>query len=416
MLPVIDADSAASASRLISSFSSLPGLKYGTFLGGTSTLSPVFGFRPLRGSRLRRRKLPNPRSSIFSPRCSASMMLLNPVPTMTSECFFVRSDTRDTSSTSSALVMLPPGVFNVCSLPVPKVVAEGRRTRPFAFRVRLPVRAVVVRLQRADAQADLPLLRTQLDDLHLVVVANLQIDLLAAVRIIELRDMNQPFDSLIELDERAEVRHARDFALDGVAQVMAREEVVPDVGGELLQPERQTLVLGVDAEHHRLDHVALLQHFRRVLDPLAPRHVGDVDQTVDVFFNLDERAELGEVADLALDLRADRILLGQLVPRIGLHLLEAEGDAPRRGIDAEDHRVHRVADVENLRRVLDALAPRHLGDVDEPLDARFELDERAVVGQADNLAAHARANGIPLLHGRPWILHELLVAERDAFG
>src|SRR2546425_612478 len=33
------------------------------------------------------------------------------IPGRTSECFFVRSDTRDTSSTSSALVMLPPGVF-----------------------------------------------------------------------------------------------------------------------------------------------------------------------------------------------------------------------------------------------------------------------------------------------------------------
>src|SRR4029079_7192571 len=33
-----------SGSRLISSLSSLPGLKYGTFFGGTSTLSPVFGF------------------------------------------------------------------------------------------------------------------------------------------------------------------------------------------------------------------------------------------------------------------------------------------------------------------------------------------------------------------------------------
>src|SRR5687768_1956130 len=98
---------AAAVSRLISSFSSLPGLKYGTFFGGTSTLSPVFGLRPLRGSRRRSRKLPNPRSSIFSPRYSASMMLLNTVSTMTSECFFVRSDTRDTSSTSSALVMLP---------------------------------------------------------------------------------------------------------------------------------------------------------------------------------------------------------------------------------------------------------------------------------------------------------------------
>src|ERR687883_323332 len=97
-------------SLLISSFSSLPGLKYGTFFGGTSTLSPVFGLRPLRGSRLRRRKLPKPRSSIFSPRCSASMMLLNTVSTMTSECFLVRSDTRETSSTSSAFVMLPPAV------------------------------------------------------------------------------------------------------------------------------------------------------------------------------------------------------------------------------------------------------------------------------------------------------------------
>src|SRR5262249_34317993 len=33
--------------------------------------------------------------------------LLNTVSTMTSECFFVRSETRETSSTSSALVMLP---------------------------------------------------------------------------------------------------------------------------------------------------------------------------------------------------------------------------------------------------------------------------------------------------------------------
>src|SRR5262249_45294389 len=36
------------------------------------------------------------------------MMLLNTVSTMTSECFLVRSDTRETSSTSSAFVMLPP--------------------------------------------------------------------------------------------------------------------------------------------------------------------------------------------------------------------------------------------------------------------------------------------------------------------
>ena len=66
--------------------------------------------------------------------------------------------------------------------------------------------------------------------------------------------------------------------------------------------------------------------------------------------------------------------------------------------------------------MLDALAPRHLADVDQAFDARLELDERAVVGQADDLAAHARANRIAILHRRPRILHELLVAERDALG
>src|SRR3954471_13271436 len=107
IVPVAGEPTEGAGSLLISSLSSLPGLKYGTFFGGTSTLSPVFGLRPFRGSRLRSRKLPNPRSSIFSPRCSASMMLRNTVSTITSECFFVRSDTRETSSTSSALVMLP---------------------------------------------------------------------------------------------------------------------------------------------------------------------------------------------------------------------------------------------------------------------------------------------------------------------
>src|SRR5882762_8009042 len=135
-----------------------------------------------------------------------------------------------------------------------------------------------------------------------------------------------------------------------------------------------------------------------------------------VLNDLDERAELGEVAHLPLDARADRVLLGQLVPRVGLDLLEAERDAPRRGIDAEHHRVDGVADVENLRRVLDALAPRHLRDVDETFDTCLELDERAVVGEAHHLAAHARADRVAVLDGRPRILHELLVAERDAFG
>src|SRR5262249_19669158 len=438
----------------MSSFSSLPGLKYGTFFGGTSTLSPVFGLRPLRGSRRRSRKLPNPRSSIFSPRWSASMMLLKTVSTMTSECFFVRSETRETSSTSSAFVMLP--VFMVapvgrsrpvasCQFPVAscqckkpvagrktwkpatgnwlllvlEVIAQRHFRTPARLRVRLPVGAELVALERPDAQADLPLGRNQLDDLHLVRLADLEIQLAVLallVRVVELGHVDQPFDAFRQLDERAEVGHADDLALDRVADVVVLEELVPDVGLELLEAQRQPLVFGVDVEHHRVDGVALLERFRRMLQALAPRHVGDVDQAVDTVLDLDEGAELGEVAHLAGDRRADRVLLGELVPRVALDLLQAERDPPRAGIDAEDHRFDRVADVEDLRRMLHALAPRHLADVDEPLDARLELDEPPVVGQAHDLARQARAHGIALDHVGPRIVHQLLVAQRDALG
>src|SRR3954469_18947920 len=303
--------------------------------------------------------------------------------------------------------------------PGPEMIPERRRAVARALLVGFPVGAEFVALERANREADLPLRRRELDDLHRVGLAHRQRDLLVLagmVRVVELRDVNQSLDALVELDECAKVRHPDDLALDRVADVMAREEVVPDVGGELLQAERQALVLGVDVQHHRLDDVTLLQHFRRVLDPLAPRHVGDVDQAVDLLLDFDERAELGEVADLALDLRADRILVGQVVPRVGLDLLEAERNPPRRAVDAEHHRVDRVADVEQLRRVLDALAPRHLADVDQPFDAGFELDERAVVGQADDLAAHPRADRVALHHVRPRVGDQLLVAERDALG
>jgi hypothetical protein len=58
------------------------------------------------------------------------------------------------------------------------------------------------------------------------------------------------------------------------------------------------------------DVVALLVELVGVRDLLGPRHVGDVQQAVDARLDLDERAVVGEVADLALDDGAGRVLLG----------------------------------------------------------------------------------------------------------
>src|ERR1700727_351841 len=89
------------------SFNSLLGLKKGIFLAGTSTFSPVFGLRPVRGLRWRVRKLPKPRISILSPARRERTTLSKMVSTITSLSLRVSSARRETSSIRSAFVIVP---------------------------------------------------------------------------------------------------------------------------------------------------------------------------------------------------------------------------------------------------------------------------------------------------------------------
>ena len=176
---------------------------------------------------------------------------------------------------------------------------------------------------------------------------------------------------------------------------------LPGVLLELLQAQGDPLAVLVDVEDHAGDLLALLEHLVGVADLAGPAHVGDVQQAVDALLDLDERAVVGQVADRALDHRARRVLLGDLVPGVGLGLLHAEGDFLLLLVDAEDDDLDLVADVDQLAGVVDALGPGHLGDVHQALDALLELDEGAVGHDVDDLALDARADRVLLLDVLP---------------
>src|SRR3546814_10398643 len=61
-----------------------------------------------------------------------------------------------------------------------------------------------------------------------------------------------------------------------------------------------------------------------------------------------------------------------------LQLLHAQRDALRVLVDADDLHLHRVADVDQLRRMADA-AIAHVGDVEQAVDAA-QVDEGAIIG------------------------------------
>src|SRR5262249_52916914 len=112
-------------------------------------------------------------------------------------------------------------------------------------------------------------------------------------------------------------------AANQVSDVVACEELLPNVGLQLLDSERQPMVVTVDVQNHCFDALTFLQNFRRMLD--APRRdIGDMDETVNSLFNFDERTEIGQVSDTAGDHRTYRVALGQRRPWIRLGLLESE--------------------------------------------------------------------------------------------
>ena len=112
-------------------------------------------------------------------------------------------------------------------------------------------------------------------------------------------------------------------------------------------------------------------------------------QAFDARLDLDERAVIGDVGDLAEHAGVGRVATGDVVPRILAQLLEAEADAVALAVVLEHADVQLLADFHDFGRMAHAL-PRHVGDVQQAVDAA-EVDERAVIGEVLDDALEDRA-------------------------
>src|SRR6266513_924811 len=232
----------------------------------------------------------------------------------------------------------------------------------------------------------------------------------------QLRHRHKPFDVAAQVHDDALVHQPHHAAAQLLADGVCLADAEPGILLRLFEAQRDPLVLGIDIENQDVNLVALFHDFGRMLHAFRPRHVGDVNQSVDARLQLHECAERRQIAHLAAQPRADGILLRQRHPRILLRLLHAERDFLFRLVDFEHHRFDRFADRHDLLWMAHVTRPAHLGDVHEPLDAGLELDEGAIVGDGDHLALHARADGILRRDVLPRIVLQLLQAEGNALA
>ena len=105
--------------------------------------------------------------------------------------------------------------------------------------------------------------------------------------------------------------------------------------------------------------------------------------------------------------------LRQLVPGVVIHLLESERDPLLIRINAEDHDLDLFALAHDLGRMLYPPGPTHVGDMDEPVDPRLYLDERAEGCEIPHHSSDLRPRRILRRKGQPRILLGLLHTERD---
>src|SRR6185312_5253743 len=224
------------------------------------------------------------------------------------------------------------------------------------------------------------------DLLALLVVAH---RLLAGRRPRQVGEVDEAVDVARQADEHAEVGDRLDRAVHAITLLVVHRELVPRVRHALLHAERDAAALLVDLEDHHLDLVAELHDLGRVDVLVGPVHLGHVDQALDAGLDLDERAVIGDVGDLAEEARAGRVATAEADPRVLAELLQAQRHAVLLLVELQHLGGDLVAHRQHFRRVLDA-APGEVGDVQKTVDAA-EIHERAVVGDVLDDALDDRA-------------------------
>src|SRR5665213_1219961 len=102
-------------------------------------------------------------------------------------------------------------------------------------------------------------------------------------------------------------------------------------------------------------------------------------QALDALFQLNKRAVVGDRKYAALDVRAHRVPLSGVKPRIGRQLLEAKRYALLVFVELENLYLDLVAHIHQVTRMRQA-SPAHVGDVQQAVDSA-QVNKRAVVGQ-----------------------------------
>ena len=124
-------------------------------------------------------------------------------------------------------------------------------------------------------------------------------------------------------------------------------------------------------------------------------------QPVHALIHRHEKAEIGDVLDLAMNMRADRMGGNPGLPGVFGHRFQAQTQPARRCIHLQHGHIHHIAFGQHLRRFDIAFCPAQLGAMNHPLDAGFQFHHGAEIEQPTHRTGQAHARLIGAGHMLP---------------
>src|SRR5689334_1971055 len=136
-----------------------------------------------------------------------------------------------------------------------------------------------------------------------------------------------------------------------------------------------------------------------------------MDKPFDPVLDLHEHTEIHEGSYFPLNSRTGLVSVRNSGPRVREKLLNPEGETFVGRIDIEHDSLNGLALGKDFARILDSLGPRNIGNMNKTVDAVFDPDEGAEIGNILDLSLKFGPGRVALLEKQPRILFGLLETE-----
>src|SRR5262245_23160880 len=201
---------------------------------------------------------------------------------------------------------------------------------------------------------------------HVALLIQLRwvLDFLAPMKV---RNMNQTVDAFFYAYKNAKIRDVSNRSLDDGSDWIFFLSEFPGIGHDLLQSQGNPTMPRIYVEDDNFDILSNLRHFGRMGHFSGPRHLRNMDETLDPALQLNKGSIVHQTYDFALDPRTDGISFGDGVPGVRSQLFHAKGNSLLLGVELQHHNFYLLSHLHQLGRMIDP-TPRHVTDVQDTID------------------------------------------------